>query len=240
MSLIVSCRGWLTKAPPPRKLGKVIFYGIPIDRIHRIMASKLPLFTGNTPLTASLTLRLCHLLHGSKSSPSAVESIKGVFRLSQLSPVSAIHGNELLHHLRILIEYLRRASFINVEGEPLVSIARHGCCLLIVLFHFLKLMFPLAAHLSYTEPSNLAIVALLRKGALHRVCETIDSNCIDTKRNLISMLAHFFGRRKLPPVFSGAGIIERRCLRLVKYPSRIALPALPSDAYETLREHNSQ
>lgn len=191
-------------------------------------------------MTATLTLRLCHLLHGSKPSPSVAESIKGVFRLSQFSPVSAIQGNELLHHLRLVIEYLRRANLINVEGEPLVSRPCHARRLLLVSLHFSKPMFPLAAHLSYTEPSNLAIVALLRNGALHRLCETIDSNCDDTKRNLVSLLAHFFGRRKLPPVFSGVEVIERLRLRLVKCPSQIALPVLPSDVYETLREHNSQ
>lgn len=97
-------------------------------------------------------------------------------------------------------------------------------------------MFPLVAHLYHTEPSNLALVALLQGGVLHRICASIDLNSIDTKRNLVAVLSHLFARRLLPRLYSGEGALER--LRPPKSPSRVILPPLSSDAYQTLSEHN--
>ncbi|KAG8924159.1 hypothetical protein FRC01_011869 [Tulasnella sp. 417] len=200
-------------------LGNVVFYGIPMDRIHRIMTSKVPPLTGNMPLTTTLSLRLCNLLHGSQQAPSAVNAINGVLRLPQLSLSSNIGRDEVLHHLRFSIDYLRRSNLLGVRGEPLI-------------------LFPLVAHLYHTEPSNLALVALLQGGVLHRICVSIDTNPIDTKRSLVAVLSHLFARRLLPRLYSGEGALER--LRPPKSPSRIILRPLSPDAYRTLSEHNNQ
>ncbi|KAG8926835.1 hypothetical protein FRC01_008315 [Tulasnella sp. 417] len=198
-------------------LGNVVFYGIPMQRIHRIMTSKVPPLTGNTPLTTTLSLRLCNLLYGSQQAPSAVNAINSVLRLPQLSLASSIVRDEVLHHLRFSIDYLRRMNLLSVKGEPLT-------------------MFPLVAHLYHTEPSNLALVALLQGGVLHRICASIDLNPIDTKRSLVAVLSHLFARRLLPRLYSGEDALER--LRPPKSPSRIILPPLSPDAYRTLSEHN--
>lgn len=99
-------------------------------------------------------------------------------------------------------------------------------------------MFPLAAHLYHAEPSNLALVILLQKGVLHRLCATIDSNAYDTKRNLVALLSHLFARRSLPRIFAGKGALER--LRPPKCPSRVVLPDLSQDAGQVFAEHNEQ
>lgn len=99
-------------------------------------------------------------------------------------------------------------------------------------------MFPLVAHLYHTEPSNLALVALLQGGVLHRVCDSIDLNPIDTKRSLVAVFSHLFARRLLPRLYSGEGALKR--LRPAKSPSRIILPPLSPEAYRTLLEHNGQ
>ncbi|KAG8944708.1 hypothetical protein FRC04_001607 [Tulasnella sp. 424] len=200
-------------------LGNVVFYGIQIERIHRIMTSKVPPLTGNMPLTTTLSLRLCNLLHGSQQAPTALNAINSVLRLPQLSLSSEIVRDEVLHHLRFSIDYLRRTNLLGVKGEPLI-------------------MFPLVAHLYHTEPSNLALVALLQGGVLHSICDSIDLNPIDTKRNLVAVLSHLFARRVLPRLYSGKGALER--LRPAKSPSRIILPPLSPDAYRTLSEHNRQ
>lgn len=97
-------------------------------------------------------------------------------------------------------------------------------------------MFPLVAHLYHTEPSNLALVALLQGGILHRICDSIDLDPTDTMRNLVAVLSHLFARRVLPRLYSGDGALER--LRPAKSPSRIILPPLSPDAYQTLSGHN--
>ncbi|KAG8926836.1 hypothetical protein FRC01_008316 [Tulasnella sp. 417] len=199
-------------------LGNVVFYGIPIERIHRIMTSKVPPLTGNMPLTTTLSLRLCSLLHGSEYAASAVNAVNSILRLPQLSLCSEVGRDELLHHLRFSIDYLRRTNLLSVKGEPLI-------------------MFPLVAHLYHTEPFNLALVALLQHGVIHRICDSIDLNPIDTKRNLIGLLSHLFARRSLPRLFSGKGALER--LRPPKSPSQILLPPLSPDAYRVISGHNS-
>ncbi|KAG8924160.1 hypothetical protein FRC01_011870 [Tulasnella sp. 417] len=108
--------------------------------------------------------------------------------------------------------------WISANGEPLI-------------------MFPLVAHLYHTEPFNLALVALLQNGVVHRICDSIDLNPIDTKRSLVGLLAHLFARRPLPRLFSGEGALER--LRPPKSPSQIILPPLSPDAYRVISDHNS-
>ncbi|KIO24164.1 hypothetical protein M407DRAFT_213307 [Tulasnella calospora MUT 4182] len=198
-------------------VGNVVFYGIPVERIHQIMTSKVPPLTGNMPLTTTLSLRLFSLLHGSQQAASAVNAINSILRLPQLSLGSEIGRDELLHHLRFSIDYLRRTNLISVNGEPLI-------------------MFPLIAHLYHTEPYNLALVALLQNGVIHRICDSIDLNPIDTKRNLVGLFAHLFARRPFPRLFSGEGALER--LRPPKSPSQIILPPLSPDAYRVISEHN--
>lgn len=99
-------------------------------------------------------------------------------------------------------------------------------------------MFPIAAHLYHTEPSNLALIVLLQRGVLHRICASIDTNPYDTKRDLVALLSHLFARRSLPRIFAGADAVEK--LRPPKCPSRILLPHLSRDAKDVLSEHNKQ
>jgi superfamily II RNA helicase len=51
-------------------LGRVVFVGISIDRIQRLLLSKLPKLGGTFPLTTTLVLRLNSLLHGSNRAVS--------------------------------------------------------------------------------------------------------------------------------------------------------------------------
>jgi len=86
-------------------------------------------------------------------------------------------------------------------------------------------LFGIAAHLYYTEPSNLALVALLRNGVLHKVCG--QSSFINAKRDFIILMAHLFGRKYLPKSYTTDENIK---LIIKKSPSIVILPPLPEVA----------
>ncbi|KAG8960836.1 hypothetical protein FRC03_006079 [Tulasnella sp. 419] len=197
-------------------LGNVVFYGLPIDRAYRLIMSKIPPLTGNVPLTTTLTLRLCNLLHGSQNAKSACGAVGSLLSLPQLSVSSETKREELLHQVRFSLDYLRRSGFLDLQGRPLT-------------------LFPIAGHLYHTEPSNLALAQLLREGVIHGICETIDTNSQDTLRNLALVLCHLFGRRYVDRVLRN----KKRLEELRKgSPSRIILPPLPTSAKEVLAGHN--
>ncbi|KAF9461731.1 hypothetical protein BDZ94DRAFT_800063 [Collybia nuda] len=197
-------------------LGNVVFYGLPLDRVQRLVLSKLPSLGGNFPLTSTLTLRLLNLLHGSDNAPVAVRAIKSLMSLPHVSFGSEAGRHQLLHHLRFSIEYLRRGRLLDKEGKPLN-------------------LFAIAAHLYYTEPSNFALVALLRSGVLHKICE--QPSVADAKRDFMILMAHLFGRRYIPKVFAN----ERNIGNLTKkYPSTIVLPSPSKLVLTVLAEHDSE
>ncbi|KAI0660897.1 P-loop containing nucleoside triphosphate hydrolase protein [Cubamyces menziesii] len=196
-------------------LGKVVFYGLPMDRCQRLVLSKLPSLGGNFPLTSTMVLRLFNLLQGSNNAPVAQEAIRSILRLPHISFVSEAGRDQLLHHIRFSIDYLRRAGLLDAEGNPIN-------------------LFGVAAHLYYTEPSNLALVALLRHGVIHRVCN--QSNLVKAKRDLLLILCHLFGRRYLPKTYASATFLKTIT---GKSPSVVVLPPLPEDARKVLLEHEA-
>ncbi|KAI0776031.1 P-loop containing nucleoside triphosphate hydrolase protein [Trametes elegans] len=194
-------------------LGKVVFYGLPMDRCQRLVLSKLPSLGGNFPLTSTMVLRLFNLLQGSNNAPVAQDAIRSILRLPHISFVSEVGRDQLLHHIRFSIDYLRRAGLLDAEGNPIN-------------------LFGVAAHLYYTEPSNLAFVALLRHGVIHRICK--QANILTAKRDLLLLLCHLFGRRYLPKAYASATYLKTITK---KSPSLVVLPALPTDARKVLLEH---
>lgn len=98
-----------------------------MDRVQRLVLSKLPTLGSNFPLTSTLVLRLCNLLHGSNNAEIAVNAIRTITSLSSASFGSEIGRNQILHHLRFSIEYLRRSHLLDMQGRPinLYAIAAH-------------------------------------------------------------------------------------------------------------------
>ncbi|KLO14115.1 P-loop containing nucleoside triphosphate hydrolase protein [Schizopora paradoxa] len=199
-------------------LGNVIFYGIPMDRIQRLILSRLPLLTGNFPLTSTLSLRLFNLLHGSENSESAVKAVRSLMKLPQISFGSSSGQQQLAHHMRFSIEYLRRAGLLDSHGKPMD-------------------LYGIAAHLYHAEPSNLALVCLMHRGVLHRIAG--QASFENAKRELMLVLCHLFGRHYLPQAYGTQENVAR--LRIEKkYSSLIVLPPLPDFAREVLEEHNAE
>jgi hypothetical protein len=96
-------------------------------------------------------------------------------------------------------------------------------------------LFGIAAHLYHTEPSNLALVALFRSGAIHKICA--QPNLRLAKRDFILLMAHLFGRRYLP----SACMKEEYITDMVKKsPPMVVLPPLSKAARDVLIEQDSE
>ncbi|PFH46597.1 hypothetical protein AMATHDRAFT_69528 [Amanita thiersii Skay4041] len=197
-------------------LGNVIFYGLTMDRVQRLVLSKLPTLGGNFPLTSTLVLRLCNLLHGSDNAPIAVNAVRTVLSLPSISFGSEVGRHQLLHHLRFSLEYLRRNNLLDSEGKPMN-------------------LYAIVAHLYYTEPSNLALVALLQSGVLHKICS--QESLISAKHDYIHLMCHLFGRRYIPQLMLNSETVSTL---IKKSPSMVILPPLPKSIKNILRKHNSE
>jgi hypothetical protein len=149
--------------------------------------SRLPSLTGGFPLTPTLVLRLLNLMHGADSAPATVKAVQSLFQMPQAIWDSREGEHQLLHHLRLSIEYLRRARLVDREGRPMN-------------------LFGIAAYLYDTEPSNLALVTLLRAGVLHEICA--NKSMIQAKRDLLVLFCHLFGRRELPSIYTSTENLE--------------------------------
>jgi ATP-dependent RNA helicase DDX60 len=95
-----------------------MFYGLSMDRVQRLILSKLPSLQPNFPLTSTLTLRLVNLMEGSDQANCAVKAVRSILTLPQLSFGSNEVRHQLLHHFRFSIEYLRRANLLSEDGQP--------------------------------------------------------------------------------------------------------------------------
>ncbi|OCH85272.1 P-loop containing nucleoside triphosphate hydrolase protein [Obba rivulosa] len=197
-------------------LGKVVFYGLAMGRCQRLVLSRLPSLGGNFPLTSTMVLRLFNLLQGSKNAEIAVRSIRSLLQLPHISFISDVGQEQVLHHIRFSIDYLRRCGLLDRGGSPIN-------------------LFGIAAHLYYTEPSNLALVALLRQGIIHRIC--CQDNIVTAREEFLIVMCHLFGRRNLPGTYASGTILKdlRR-----KSPSMIVLPPLPDDAKVVLLNHDQE
>ena len=184
-----------------------------MDRVQRLTLSKLPSLGAYFPVTSTLVLRLFNLLDGSGYAPAAVNAIQRLFRLPQVSFGSEEGKHQLLHHLRFSIDYLRRARLLDEHGRP---------------FN----LFGIASQLYYTEPSNFALVSLLRHGVLHRICA--QPNGIRAKRDFILLMSHLFGRRYLP------GSYLNMADSIKTSASMVILPPLLEDARRVLVAHEEE
>lgn len=99
-------------------LGSVVFQNVTQDRVCRLLSSRLPQLTGHFPITTSLVLRLCTLLHQSKGSPYAVKAIDALLSQPRMYLGGESFKEQVLHHLRFSLEYLRRQNLLGPSGEP--------------------------------------------------------------------------------------------------------------------------
>ncbi len=129
-------------------LGNVVFQGISRERASRLLSSRLPELTGHFPITTTLVLRLFTLLHDSKSSPYAERAINSLLSQPRLYLGGQSFKEQVLHHLRFSIEYLRRNELLGPKGEPV----NFTSCV---------------SHLYYTENSSFAFHGKKHQSSTH-------------------------------------------------------------------------
>ena len=153
----------------------MVFQGIPLGKVYRLLSSRLPDLNGHFPISTTLVLRLFTHLHESKSSEYTVKAINSLLSQPRLYLGGAESKLTVLHYLRFSIEYLRRQFLLDMGGAPL-NFA--GC----------------VSHLYFTENSSFAFNALLREGYFHELCADINRNPERVLRTMMLALAHLFGR----------------------------------------------
>ena len=179
-----------------------------------MISSRLPDLNGHFPITTTLVLRLFTLLHESKNAKYAVSAINSLLSQPRLYLDGPDYKDQVLHHLRFSIEYLRRQSLLSSQGVP-TNLAG------------------LTSHLYYTENSSFALNALFQGGFFHELCSAIDTKESSVLRSLMIVMAHIFGRRPCRQV--DQEYIDKI---VKKSPSIVFLPPLPSSAAKILRQHN--
>lgn len=157
-------------------LGNVVFQGISHGKICRLLSSRLPDLNGHFPVTTTLVLRLFSLLHESGDSPYAVRAINSLLSQPRLYLDGPSFKDQVLHHLRFSIEYLRRQNLLSAQGAPINFSG-------------------LTSHLYFTENSSFALNALIKGEYFHELCSEIQEKESHVLRTLMVVMAHLFGRR---------------------------------------------
>ncbi|RIA88407.1 hypothetical protein C1645_877420 [Glomus cerebriforme] len=206
-------------------IGHVIFFGIPLTKIKRLLMSELPSLSGHFPLTTTLVLRSFNLLNQCKAKNAidynyAKNAIKGLFGESFFCLDKEYLSEQIKHHLRFSIEYLMRENLIDQKGN-LINLSA------------------MVSHLYYAEPSNFAFSVLFKHGVFHRICSKLKTNLHEEVMNeLILILSYLFNRVRLRKI--SKELCEKNLCEDKKYPSKIILPPLPKDVNEILTNHNER
>ncbi|KAL9102665.1 MAG: hypothetical protein Q9163_002219 [Psora crenata] len=181
--------------------------------VCRLLSSRLPDLNGHFPVTTTLVLRLFTLLHESNGSAYATRAINSLLSQPRLYLDGPAFKDQVLHHLRFSIEYLRRQDLLSPGGAP-INFAG------------------LTSHLYFTENSSFALNALIKNGYFHELCSAIGSNESRVLRTLMLVMAHLFGRRPCRQA-------DAEYMDVVKRSSSIVfLPPLPLNAASILVQHN--
>ena len=195
-------------------LGNVVFQGVDIDRVYKLMSSRLPHLQGHFPITTSLVLRLFLLLSGSKNSEFAIRTIDSILSQPRLYLGSMESKVSILHHLRFSIEYLRQNFLLDQDGTPM--------------------NFALwVSHLYYAENSCWAFHALLKEGYFHALSADVDKSPVAVCRTLMLVMAHIFGRRTINRAL-------REAAEAQGVQSTLYLPPIPEEVEAILQNHNAQ
>ncbi|GES95532.1 P-loop containing nucleoside triphosphate hydrolase protein [Rhizophagus clarus] len=203
-------------------IGHVIFFGITLTKIKRLLVSELPNLSGHFPLTTTLVLRSFNLLNQCKAIDEnynyAKDIIKGLFGKSFFCLGKEYLSEQIKHHLRFSIEYLMRENLLDQNGNVINLSA-------------------MASHLYYVEPSNFAFSVLFKHGVFHKICSKLKTNSSQEKdkvtNELTIILSYLFSRVKLRKTSRNQG-------KNSKYPSKVILPPLPEDVNHILKSHNER
>ncbi|XP_067324815.1 probable ATP-dependent RNA helicase DDX60 [Anolis sagrei] len=195
-------------------LGNVYFFDIPLPKIQKLIKSNVPELRGQFPLSISLILRLMLLASKADDKKDAEAKVLSILKHSLLSFKQPRVLKMLKLYFLFSLQFLVKEGYVDREGN---TTGFSG----------------LATHLHYHEPSNIVLAEFIMKGLFHKLCEPsiIDGSkvfSIDVMETMVLVLAHLFGRRFLPAVYSGNKF----------YQSKVFLKDLPEDFTEALHEYN--
>ncbi|KAF4979437.1 hypothetical protein FZEAL_4361 [Fusarium zealandicum] len=195
-------------------LGNIVFNGIPKNRVHEIMSSRLPALKGQFPVSTTLILRLFVLLSGTKNSKFAVDAVQALLSQTRLYLGGPEAEVSVKHHLRFSIEYLRRQGLLSADGKPT---------------NFAGLV----GHLYFTENAVFGFHSLLRGGYFHNLCKDFDTDRERVLREMMLVLSHLFNRVPLQRKHKLREIAKTST-------SEIFLQQLPPTAEKLLVQHNRE
>eukprot|EP01116_Phalansterium_solitarium_P013512 TRINITY_DN30896_c0_g1_i1.p1 TRINITY_DN30896_c0_g1~~TRINITY_DN30896_c0_g1_i1.p1 ORF type:complete len:1741 (-),score=432.81 TRINITY_DN30896_c0_g1_i1:116-5338(-) len=185
-------------------LGHVVFFGIPLPKIGRLLSSELTKLHGHFPLTTTLVLRLM-LLHTQSEKPEFIK--KTILSLLQqpLFCIGREHlAGQMKHHVWFSLEFLLREGLLDGHGR-------------------LRGMAGIVSHLYYTEPANYALHVLLKTGVFHRIMAGSGSHQ-NKLREIVVIVANLFNRERLYPGITRGEAVSKVFLE--------ALPADASSVLE--------
>ena len=214
-------------------LGHVIFFDVPRHKMHRLMVAPVPKLRGHFLHSSTFLLRLLALdkLVSSQrgATPLVVSRVRNAVcrALSQSLFDADLSNARLVRSVqgKYILDALVRRGLVDGDGLP-------------------KGLMSLANHVHFTEPSNLALVALLQGGALHQICSKPDGEGWDLSkqpavwrgslndwdavaRDLLVVLSHLFCRERLhSSLTQDAASTARRGL--------VLLPQLPESCIQVL------
>lgn len=205
-------------------LGHIVFFGIPGYKISRLLVSPVPYLRGRQPVSITLVLRLL-MLH--EQYPAARDTLLCLLQVPHLAQEQPHLVRQIQHLFRHSLEYLQRRHLIDAGGESIN-------------------LGPLAAHVFWTEPANLALTHMLEQGVFHQATDpsvTADGEKLVKERHrqwqsishdLLLALSHLFQREAIRP-----NVLEDK--RLVEggiCPSKVVLEDPPGPCKDALDQHN--
>ena len=197
-------------------LGNVIFQNLPTEKALRLMSSKLPDINGHFPMTTVFVLRLLSLLHGTNNAKYAMDMTNALLSKPRLFAGGEEFKQQVLHHVRFSIEYLRSQGLLNAQGHP---IGFASC----------------VSHLYFVENSALAFHALLQEGYFHDLAEGLAADEESTLRKLMLIMSNLFARR---PMRAAESDEHKKVIK--DSVSLVILPDMPKDAARILQDANEQ
>ncbi|XP_060134670.1 probable ATP-dependent RNA helicase DDX60 isoform X2 [Zootoca vivipara] len=198
-------------------LGDVFFYDIPLPKIQKLIKSNVPELRGQFPLSISLILRLLLLASKADDKVDAKAKVLSLLKHSLLAFKQPRAVKMLKLYFLFSLQFLVKEGYVDREGNTTGFTG-------------------LVTHLHYHEPSNIVLVDFLVKGLFHKLCQRSKKGpqafSQDVMEKLVLVLAHLFGRRRIPAVVLNSG--------RTFYQSKVFLEDLPEDFAAALDEYNSK
>jgi hypothetical protein len=205
-------------------VGHVTFFGVPPRRAFRLIKSPLASLGGYFPVTTSLVLRLLQLAQDVKRPDDALAMCRPLVEQPFLvcpPAEKAAAVQQARMQFRFAVQYLRLRGLLDNQGRT--------CGLANLITH-------VPNYETYTQSSSDALFAftyVLERGVLDTLCADFTRRPVETCKQLLLVLAHFFNRIPLPRTSARA----EHCAE-VKGTAEIVLPPLPAEVREVVDEHN--